>query len=265
MNLQNAPLVWAHQGASGHAPANTLEAFHLAVAMGADVLETDVQATQDGVLVLCHDNTVDRLTNGRGSINAMSLAQLRELDAGHHTPGWRGKGVRIPTLDDFLAEFAPLDGGRLRFSIDMKTANPPLEERVWAAIRRHGVQDRTMVGSFYQSSIDIFRRLSGGRVATAGAPGELYRMAALWKTGLGALWHPDPTLKVLAIPTRAGPLRTDTPSLTRLAHSKGLTVQYWTINDEAEMRHLLQIGADGICTDYPDRAVRVMQEMGLRW
>lgn len=261
------PQVWAHQGASGHAPENTLPSFRLAAQMGADVLDSDLEITKDGVLILSHDETVDRMTGAHGRIADMTLAEVQRLDAGYTSTdlggkNWRGQGLRFPTLDEFFQEFAPLDGGRLRFSLEIKTSQPPMEPQLWAAIQKYHLEDRVIVHSFHQGVMDRFRRLSGGRVATSGATAEMYTFAALWKTDLASLWQPH--MDMFAIPTQSGPIRTDTASLVRTAHRHGVKVGYWTIDDEAEMRRLVGIGADIIFTNYPDRLVKVLREMGLR-
>jgi glycerophosphoryl diester phosphodiesterase len=127
------PVILAHQGASGHAPSNTLEAFELAVKQGADILEVDVHLTSDGVVVVSHDDTIDRLTNGKGRIREMSLTQLRTYDFGHgFTPDegktfpYRGKGIAIPTLEEVFQRFPGV-----RVNIEIKQTHPPVEEKLW--------------------------------------------------------------------------------------------------------------------------------------
>ncbi len=261
------PQVWAHQGASGHAPENTMESFRLAVQMGADVLDSDLAITKDGVLILSHDETVDRMTGAHGRVADLTLAEVQKLDAGWSSTNlggknWRGQGLRFPALDEFFAEFAPLDGGRLRFSLEIKSSSLSMAEPLWALIQKYRLEDRVIVHSFLQESMDRFRRVSGGRVATSGARTEMYAFAGYWKTFLAFLWQPR--MDLFAIPTRSGPLRTDTASLITTAHRQGVKVAYWTIDDEAEMRRLLSLGADAIFSNYPDRLLKVIRDMGLR-
>jgi len=156
------PMILAHQGASGHAPSNTLEAIGLGIEMGADALETDVHMTRDGYVVISHDDTVDRLTDGTGFIKYKTLAELREFDFGYRftadggqTFPYRGKGVTLPTLDDVLERFPTL-----RVNIDMKQATPPLEMALHETIRKHQAEDRVLVTSFHNVTMKRFRRIA---------------------------------------------------------------------------------------------------------
>jgi glycerophosphoryl diester phosphodiesterase len=148
-------LVFAHRGNSAHAPENTLEAFRQAVALGVDGLEFDVRLTADGVPVVFHDPTVERTTDGRGAVAAMTLAELRELDAGYRFGAtahpYRGKGVGVPTVEEALDVTAPLP---LVVEVKALEAAEPLLD----LLRRRGESERVIVGSFVAGALTPFRR-----------------------------------------------------------------------------------------------------------
>lgn len=132
------PLIWAHQGASHDAPPNTFAAFDRALELGADVLETDLRLSQDGVVVLFHDGTLERRTVGNGNISEKSSTELLSLDAGYRFVDagggdWTGRGARIPTLAAFLERYSPYP--ELRFSLELKTADPQLADKLSRMIR----------------------------------------------------------------------------------------------------------------------------------
>ena len=258
--------VIAHQGASGYAPSNSLESMRLALQQGATMLEMDIHLTKDGVVVLSHDDTIDRLTNGKGHISGMTLAELRQYDFGYgftpdrgQTYPWRGKGVTIPTLEQVFQEFK---GSRM--VIEIKQQDPPMEEPFWDLIQQYGMADKVVVGTFHQEVAKRWRALTGEQTAYSGAKGDMYTFAGFHVPYLD--WLYSPSVDAFQIPTaqKLGPvtIRLDTKRLIDRAHKLGIKVQYWTINDEETMRHLINIGADGIITDYPDRLVKVLKETG---
>lgn len=265
---QRKPVVLAHQGASGHAPSNTLESFRLAMAQGADILELDVHMTKDGVVVVSHDETIDRLTNGSGFIKEMTLAELRQYDFGYQfspddgkTFPYRGKGVRIPTLEEVFQAFPGVP-----VNIEIKQADPPMEAPLWALIQQYKAEDRVLIASFLGGPMERWRALAGDRVALSPPVNHMYLFAGLYVPYLD--WLYQPAYDAFQVPTaeKAGPITVRFASQRFLsrAHKLNMAVHYWTINDEEEMRQLLALGADGIITDFPDRAVKVLKEMGLR-
>ena len=153
------PMVIAHQGGEGLRPSNTLIAFENAVALGVDVLEMDVHSTNDGVLVLIHDDTVDRTTDGTGRVNDFTLAELQQLDAGEYwtaddgaTTPYRGQGVRIPTLDEVLTAFP-----QMKFNIEIKQIEPSIASSLCEALRAHDLTDRALIASFHPTAMNEFR------------------------------------------------------------------------------------------------------------
>jgi len=251
------PLVIAHRGGAGLWPENTLYAFERAAELGADVIETDVRATKDGELVVIHDESVARTTNGSGSVGALTLAELKQLDAafrfstdGGRTFPLRGRGVAVPTLREVFASLP-----EMRFNIEPKRGAPSLAAPLCRLIREQGMADRVLVASFSGTTIEEFRR-ECPEVATSASTGEATSFYALHEAGLAASY--SPAMQALQVPERAGALRVLTRDFVEAAHGRGLRVHAWTIDDEAEMRRLIEIGVDGVMTDFPDRLLRVL-------
>jgi glycerophosphoryl diester phosphodiesterase len=203
----------------------------------AEVLETDVHLTRDGVIVTSHDERIDRLSNGHGLIKEMTLAELRQYDFGYgFTPDggksypYRGKGVTIPTLEEVFMAFPGV-----RVNIEIKQLDPPMAEELWELVQKHQMADQVLINSFASAPTKDWLTLTGDRTAVGADRADMFRFAAYWL-----------------------------PHLDWRAHRLGVKVHYWTINDEPTMRRLIDLGADGIITDYPDRAVNVLREMGRR-
>lgn len=262
------PVVLAHQGASGHAPSNTLEAFRLALEQGADILELDVHLTRDGVVVVSHDETIDRMSNGSGEIRSMSLAELRQYDFGYRfTPDkgqsypYRGKGVTIPTLEEVFQAFPGVP-----VNIEIKQEEPAMEAQVWELIQRYQMEERTMIAAFPSGPMKRWKALAGERVASSPPVSHMYGFTALYLTRLDRLYAPQYDAFQVPVEQSAGPItmKFATPRFIALANRLNMVVHFWTINDEGEMRRLFELGAHGVITDYPDRAVKVLKEMGLR-
>jgi len=266
--LSKTPVVIAHQGASGVAPSNTMESFQLAMEMGSDILELDVHLTKDNIVVVSHDETIDRLTNGSGYIKSMTLAELRQYDFGYDfTPDggktfpYRGKGVTIPTLDEVFQAFPGV-----LVNIELKQEEPPMAQQVWELVQKHGKEDEVLIVSFHSDPMERWHALAGERVATAPPVDAMYGFAALYLTHLDWLFSPKFDAFQVPVSQKAGPitLRFDTERFINLAHRLGMDVHYWTINEEEEIRRLYALGADGVMTDFPDRAYKVLKEMGKR-
>lgn len=254
-NDDGRPLVIAHRGGAGLWPENTLYAFEHAAALGVDVIETDVHATADGELVVFHDDSVGRTTGGAGTVASLTLAQLKGLDAAYRfsTDGGRsfplrGQGVTVPTLREVFAALP-----RMRFNIEPKAS--PLAAPLCRMIREYGMTDRVLVASFTGATLAEFRR-ECPEVATSASTGEVANFLALHESGLAASY--SPVMQALQVPERAGVLRVLTRDFVESAHGRNLRVHAWTVNDEGEMRRLVEMGVDGVMTDYPDRLLRVL-------
>lgn len=237
----------AHRGGGMLAPEATLAAFGAAAAAGADVLEMDVHRTADGTLVVIHDRTVDRTTDGSGAVGELRFRDLRSLNAGHHFRApdgdfpYRAEGLAIPTFEE-VQEAHP----DLPFVVEMKT--PDTAEPLCRAIRNAGRENRTLVAAFGGESLDRFRS-SCPAVATGGSFGEVVIFLAMSVGRIAGLYAPP--FDALLVSETSGPLRVVTPGLLRSARQAGLPVLVWTVNRAEDMRRLLALGVDGILTDDP--------------
>ena len=252
------PVPIAHRGGSAVWPQNTMAAFEGAVGLGYRYLETDVQATSDGVLAIFHDKELAQSSDRHRRISEMTWSEVSQI---------RVDGEPIPRLEELLDTFDDV-----RISIDPKTnaAVEPLIE----ALRRPGVLDRVCVGSFSDARLARLNQAFGDGVCLRFSPREIARLAAL--SGVGFPAHPSlrPRLgsrsrllqrrpfrgRIASIPLRRGPIPLATRRLVDYAHRAGLTVHVWTIDDPAEMDRLLDIGVDGIMTDEPRVLLEVMTE-----
>ena len=255
------PLVIAHRGGARLWPENTLYAFTHARDLGVDVLEMDLQVTADGVLVVMHDSTLDRTTDGTGPVNRLSLAELKKLDAafrfsldGGRSFPLRGRGITVPTLREV---FDTLPG--MRFNIEPKQSEPSIIKPLCRMIRESQTAERVMVGSFSQQVLEEFRSECPG-VATSAGPAEV--SAFLAKASAGPTATQSIAAQALQVPEQIGGRQVLTHELVEAAHARGLQVHAWTINDEESMKRLIALGIDGIMTDYPDRLLKLLEKQG---
>lgn len=247
--------VIGHRGAAGVAPENTLPSLRHAVRVGAHAVEFDVQCTVDGHLVVLHDPTLERTTDGAGRVDELTLRQVRGFDAGYRfTPDagrtfpYRGQGVRIPTLEEAFAE---IDG--LPVIIEIKSQPAAIALRDWIA---HNDTDLVMlIGSFSRLAIQTVGELAKRRCASEE---DLRAYVLLGKLGLGA-WR-VPEADAVMVPERFRGIRVVTPRFIRRAHADGLGVFVWTVNRPDAMRRLWNWGVDGLISDEPGRALRILQE-----
>ncbi len=236
-------LIIGHRGASGHAPENTLAAFRKAVALGAAFLETDLQLSRDAHFVAIHDATVNRTTNGQGAVHELTLAELRQLDAG----SWFGSefsGERIPTLEEML-QFSKKND--VVFYLEMKPSGAwGGEHAVIAALREAGEIARAVVISFDPSMVLSLRTIEPTLMTGLLYEGQLE----------------NPVERALEIGARQLIARGDlvTPALLEHARKKDLQIVCWTINQPAHMRMLIEARVAGIMTDYPDRLVAALKK-----
>ncbi|HEV2235091.1 MAG TPA: glycerophosphodiester phosphodiesterase [Ktedonobacterales bacterium] len=253
------PLFFAHRGGALEAPENTIAAFERGLAAGADALELDIQTTREGEIVVIHDPTLERTTNGAGPVSALTLDELGQLDAGYRftTDGgatfpWRGAGVRVPTLRAVLERFPAT-----RLNIDLKQSSPAREERLWALIQEYAAADRVLVASGDEHEpIVRFRRLAAGRVATSASEREIraFVIAALGRVA----WALRPAYDALQVPEVYGRVRVVSRTTVAAAHRAGLAVHVWTVDDRPAMERLLALGVDGLMTDRPEVLAEVL-------
>ncbi|MHB1295877.1 MAG: glycerophosphodiester phosphodiesterase [Anaerolineae bacterium] len=232
------PLVIAHRGARDVAPENTLAAFHAAITADADGIELDVTRCASGEIVVIHDDTVDRTTNGSGRVDQLAFGTLRELDAG----AWFGErfaGERIPTLEEALG----LAGRRLLVNVEIKGTSlrgDGLEREVAAMVRAHGMAERVIISSFNPAALWRMRRaapeLTCGLLFSRDLP---FFLSHAWARPLVAAraLHPEYDMVDAAY--------------VQQAHRRGLRINVWTVNEKADLARMLRLGVDGIITDHP--------------
>jgi len=252
------PRVFGHRGAAGLAPENTLPSFALGVSLGADVLEFDVHASRDGVIVVTHDPTLERTTNGSGAVREQALYELQRLDAGYqftrdgHDFPYRGHGIRIPTLGAVLKSF-PL----ACCNIEIKQQDPPIVAQVIETIRQFDAQHRVLLAAEHDAIMHEIRHLAGdigSSFCTGDVTDFVMRMTS-------ATWNDyQPVGRALQIPARFGDIELVTADSVAAAHRCGLEVHVWTVNDREEMERLLALGVDGIMSDLPGLARCVVDE-----
>ena len=247
------PLVFAHRGGCALGPENTLAAFDLGMAAGADGLELDVHLSADGIPVVHHDATLERTTSGSGPLASRTGAELARLDAGFRFVRdgafpFRDQGVGIPSLGDVLRRYPDAS-----LIVEMKVDSAAMGEAVAREVRRAGAAERVCVAGYGARS---------AAAARAALP-EMARSAchtevrlALYRT-----WARCPARQAAyggyQVPELNGRLRIVSPRFIRYAHEAGLKVQVWTVDDERDMQRLLTWGADGLISNRPDRAVRI--------
>lgn len=279
-----APLHFAHQGGAAEAPSNTLYAFATALDKGATALELDVHATADGHLVVLHDDTVDRTTQGSGAVHTLMLDDVRRLDAAYRfTPAdWSaGDGPRhplrgvatgrqpppagfapgdftIPLLAEVLTRFPGVP-----LNIDIKATAPqvPAYEQILAdVLAEHGRGDETMVASFHEAALAAFAA-TGCAIPTSAGP---VRTAEFWTAvQQGEPGIPLPEHLALQVPITYDELTVVDQSFVTAAHARDLAVHVWTVDDAPTMRWLLDLRVDGIVTDRPTVLHEVLRAAGV--
>jgi glycerophosphoryl diester phosphodiesterase len=255
------PLVFAHRGGAALRPENTMASFDHGLSVGADGVELDVHLSRDGVVVVHHDETLDRTTDAQGPLDALTADELARVDAGHwFTPDakaatlaypFRGQGIGVPRLSDVLDRHR-----HARVIVELKTAESELARRTIDVIRAAGALERVVLGSFHVRALHEARRYEP-RIPTGAAREEtrwaLYRSRVRWPLGSTAYQE-------FQVPERSGSTVIVTPQFIAHAHRAGLPVRIWTVDDRDDMLRLLGWGADSVISDRPDIAVAVVRE-----
>lgn len=259
------PVVIAHRGFSGEAPENTLVAVRRAIEIGADMVEVDVTLTSDGHVILLHDETLERTTEGAGRALDTPLEAIRKLDAG----SWFAEefaGEPVPTLEEFLA----LVKGKILVNLEIKSeavgdddlAKPGggIARKVAEAVAAHGMVDQVIVSSFDPRPLAHLRDLADEE----GGEGAVPRLftASLYAHELPAHQGKRPSEITAAVGASAfhvGARHVDAETI-RDAHEHGLPVAVYTVNRKRNLRRLLALGVDAIFTDRPDRMLELLAE-----
>jgi glycerophosphoryl diester phosphodiesterase len=265
-NDLSRPLVIAHQGGDGLWPGDTMYAFENAVHLGADVLEMDAHITKDSQIVLMHDEKVDRTTNGTGLIEDLTLTELKQLDAAYKwsnddgkTFPYRESGIQVPTLEELFQQFP-----QMRYVIEIKLTQNPIEKPLCELIRKHNMQDKVLIASFHDQAMSNFRETCP-EVATSASRGEVTTFVLLGKVFLSPFVAPQyQSLQPPFDPQESKNIPIMTERFIREAHAKNLKVEPWTVDDPALMKQYIQWGVDGIITDRPDLMIDVLKELGIK-
>lgn len=227
-------------------------AFDHGLSLGADGLEFDVHLSRDGVVVIHHDTTLDRTTNGSGPLAALTADELSRLDAGYRWDEFRGRAGGVPRLEDVLRRYPAVP-----LIIELKVNEAELAHRTIDAIRAAGAVDRVALGSFGTRVLRAARayepaiRTGSSREETRLA---LYRSWVRWPVR-------RPPFQEYQVPELAGTTRVVSRRFVRYAHEAGLLVKVWTVDDEEDMRRLIDWGVDAIISDRPDVAVAVTRAL----
>lgn len=237
------PIPVAHRGGAAEQPENTMAAFAAAVAMGYRYVETDVHATADGVLVVFHDDTLDRVTDQTGEVGRLPFSMVRTARVGDEP---------IPLFEDLLGAWPDL-----RVHVDAKhaAAVAPLV----AAVDRTSAHDRVCIGAFSDRRVAALRRLARGRICTWMGRREILGL----RVASFGVPTPRSPAGCVQCPVRQGPLPLLDRRFVETAHRRGIAVHAWTIDDRAEMERLLDLGVDGILSDRPSLLKEVFTARGL--
>ena len=252
-----ARVVIAHRGAAAEAPENTLPAFEAAIRRGADAIELDVRLTADGAPVVIHDATLDRTTDRTGPVAAVTLAELRTVDAGWsftpdagRTHPYRGSEARIPTLGEVLWAFP-----RLNILVELK--EPPAQEAVRRVLLQEDAAGRCVLAAEDRQALRAFEEPPFVRGAAASEISELY-----WGALLRRRRRP-PGYRLLSVPLRHRGLSVPTKAFVAAARSHGCAVHVWTVDSPDTARWLWRRGVSGIVTNVPGTMVEARRkEMG---
>jgi glycerophosphoryl diester phosphodiesterase len=240
------PILFAHRGASLHAPENTMEAFNLAMQQGADGVELDARLSADGEVIVIHDSTVDRTTNGHGRVAAFKLTDLRALDAGSFFSE-KFRGAQIPTLDEVFEVI----GRQGIINVELKNYTTPgdqLVEKVCALVQKHNLQKKILFSSFFAFNLrraaHLLPEVPRGLLALKGWKG-------MWARSFGFMFGEYQALHPHIMDVNA-------PQVARV-HKLGRRIHVWTANAESDLLRLKNWGVDGIITDDPLTAVRILR------
>jgi glycerophosphoryl diester phosphodiesterase len=238
-------IIYGHRGASGYLPENTMVAFEKAVEMGANGIETDVQMTKDGVLVLIHDEYVNRTTDGVGLVKDFTYNELKKLNASNYMKDYSNR-TEIPTVEEFV-DLAKEKNITVNFEIKSGIIlYPQIEEKLINLIYKKDFEKQVILSNFNHYSLVKCKEISK-EINT----GILY---------MEALYMPEEYCKKVGADGLHPYFYALNKAILENAHKEGLTVNPFTVNDENTMKMLLSIGVDGIITNYPDKLKKIMED-----
>jgi glycerophosphoryl diester phosphodiesterase len=276
--MERRVIAYAHQGGAWEWPSSTLFAMRQGLAAGASALELDVHSTLDGELVVCHDATVERTTNGTGSISALTMDELRRLDNAYWfipgadvTPGrdaaeypYRGRAPEdrdfgVATLREILEAFPGVV-----LNLDIKQGAPavaPYEAALAHLLAEYDRVDDVIVTSFFDPVTEAFAALAPQIANSAGT----LSTAEFWRSVHAGEDPKPPGAVAFQVPERYGDIVVVDQEFVDAAHKLGIAVHVWTIDDTGSMERLLDLDVDGIITDVPTQLVEVLDTRGVRW
>jgi glycerophosphoryl diester phosphodiesterase len=242
------PMIFAHRGACALAPENTLPSFELAFAHHADAIELDAKLSKDGLVMVIHDQSVDRTTDGTGKVNQLSLSELKSLDAGSFF-GKEFTGVKIPTLDEVFESV----GQKLFVNVELtnyKSSGDTLVEKVVEVVRRHNMQDRVLFSSF------LPKNLVKSQVLLPQTPVALLCFPGVMGMISRSVFNRHYSPHIIH------PYLNDVNSrYVKLEHNIGRRVHAWTVNAEKDIQRLKIEGVDGLFTDNPLNTRKILEKM----
>jgi len=234
-------MIQAHRGASAYRPENTLAAFSLAVEQGADGVELDVHLTNDGHVVVAHDERLERVSDGTGLIYEHTLAELRRFNFNKLFPQYEARG--IPTLGEVYELVVP---SGITVNVELKTTAlmyPGLTKKLAELAREYGLEDRIMYSSFNHYSLMEMRRYEPEA-----------KIGLLYQLGLVDPWVYANYLRADAIHPHYF-IVAALPETVAKCHEHGVKINVWTVDDDDAIKHMLSLGVDGVITNRPDAAV----------
>ncbi len=248
----------------GEAPENTLPSFKRALEDGAQFVELDVWGSKEGEVVIIHDGSLDTTTNGRGRVDRYTLKELKTLEAGYWFTAdggksypYRGQKIEIPTLKELFAELP-----QIRLIIEIKQPRPPIVKKVIETVRQAGKEDQVLLATEKDQIMkDIRRELQTSElsIATGFSYGEVAAFMS-WLAG-GKTNDYRPSGQAFQIPCEYNGMTLVSEPTLSAAHELGIEMFVWTVNEREQMRQLLELGVDGIITDYPARLRDLIAQM----
>lgn len=258
------PIVLAHRGGAHLAPEHTMLAFEKAVSLGVDGFEIDIRLTKDEEILVFHDESVDRTTDGTGLVSTLTVEEIQALNHGYNFQDldgnylYKDQKVDAVTLRELLVKYPDL-----LISIDIKDAPDTYEgslmpSKLWRLIEELGAQDRVIVASFFGEQVDRFNLYAQNQVALGAGESDVRLAFTSFTSQFGHLYNPK--VDVFQIPVKSGVISLDSPKFIQFLDKLNIPVHYWTINDLVSMNRLIRSGAKGIITDRPDIAQILFQQ-----
>ena len=236
-NSTKTPLIWAHRGASAYAPENTMEAFQLAIDMKADGIEIDVHLSKDGHIMVIHDATIDRTSNGQGAVTDYTLEELKAFDFGYKFYKGERRGIKIPTLDELYELYSKTD---MTINIEIKSDDPAIAPKLVELTEKYGMTAKVLYSSFnHPQLLNILKE------------NPAIPVAPLYSAKLVKMWDYAANMGATAIHPN-GKHIVDSPEYFENCAKLGILVNPWTIDTPEIAKKLVAMGANAVITNVPD-------------